>query len=143
MCKSPMAAPRLANVLLVLLIANFSVALSSAIDDRAPLRSSSNFVAADPAIRENLVNLPTRWMLISSPELQQSEIEVPLVKRHVQKDKSPSEQNTSENKREGDVAKVPSVKEKPQSLYRTIFDLPRFCPPGQKMDRNGECRDIV
>ena len=78
----------MANVLLVLLIANFSVALSPVIHDRALLRSSSNFVSADPSIRENLAYLPARWRLISPSKLQLPEIEIHLLKSHVQEDKN-------------------------------------------------------
>ena len=175
MCKSSMGAPRLANVLLVLLIANFSVALSSAIHDRALLRSSSNFVAADPSIRENLAYLPARWRLISPPELQLPEIDIQLLKSHVQEDKNnlwtasaeykyssqnhnigsmeSSGQIMSENKldeksngvkSEGNVANVPSAKAMPQLGMRNIIDVPTYdCPPGQRRDPYGKCRDII
>ena len=175
MCKSSMGAPRLANVLLVLLIANFSVALSPAIHDRALLRGSSNFVAADPSIHENLAYLPARWRLISSPELQLPEIEIQLLKSHDQEDKNnlweanveykyslqnynvgsmeSSGQKMSENKpeeksngvkSEGNVTKVPSAKAIPQLGMRNIIDVPTYdCPPGQRRDPYGKCRDII
>ncbi|XP_076667322.1 uncharacterized protein LOC143368452 [Andrena cerasifolii] len=175
MCKSSMGAPRLVNVLLVLLIANFSVALSPAIHDRALLRSSSNFVAADPSIRENLAYLPARWRLISPLQLQLPEIQIQLLKSHVQEDKSnlwaasaeykyssqnynignmessgqitfdskPDEKSNGVTK-EGNVAKVSSAKAIPQLDMRNIIDVPTYdCPPGQRLDPNGKCRDII
>ena len=175
MCKSSMSAPRLANILLVVLIANFSVALSPVIHDRALLRSSSNFVAANPSIRENLAYLPARWRLISPSELQLPKIEIQLLKSHVQEDKNnfwtasaeykyssqnynignmeSSGQILSENKpdeksnrvkSEENVAKVPSAKVLPQLGMRNIIDVPTYdCPPGQRRDPYGQCRDII
>lgn len=175
MCKSSMGAARLANVLLVLLITNFSVALSPAIHDRALPRSSSNFVAADPSIRGNLAYLPARWRLISPPELQLPEIEIQLLKSHVQEDENnlwaasaeykyssqnynigsmessgritfedKSDEKSNGVKSEGNVAKVPSAKAMPQLDMRNIIDVPTYdCPPGQRRDPNGQCRDIM
>ena len=175
MCKSSMGAPRLANVLLVLLIANSSVALSSAIHDRALPGSSSNFAAADPSIRENSAYLPTRWRLISPLKLLLPEIEIHLLKSHDQEDKnnlwtasavykySSQDYNTGNMESSGQItfeskldeksngvrnevneAKVPAPKAMPQLDMRNIIDVPTFdCPPGQRRDANGQCRDII
>ena len=169
MCTSLMGAPRLANILLVLLIANFTVALSPVINDTTLHRSSSNFDAADPSNRENLAYLPARWRLISPSELQLTEIEIPLFKRHVQEDKNnlwaasteykyssqnhnigsrdASDKNTPKPDEKSDVVKresdVSSVEKKREIPIRYLFDLPhRECHPGQRRDRNGRCRNV-
>lgn len=101
--------------------------------------------------------LPDKWRAIS-PEFKPPQIEIHMLRGHVSKNTGwstnleyalsnnydeipPEKQNSEEDKKKDETP----VTKKPSKLGRkTVIQVPSFqCPPGQKTDHLGRCREIL